>query len=83
MRMTIDKAGRVVIPAALRRKAGLQPGTPLAATFENGGIRIMRDVTAPQITRRGERRIATPSKKDFPTIDIATYIEEERERWPL
>ena len=29
MRTTIDKAGRVVIPAALRERAGLTPGSEL------------------------------------------------------
>ncbi|MBI2222974.1 MAG: AbrB/MazE/SpoVT family DNA-binding domain-containing protein, partial [Acidobacteria bacterium] len=29
MRTTIDKAGRVVIPAVIRERAGLRPGTPL------------------------------------------------------
>jgi AbrB family looped-hinge helix DNA binding protein len=81
--MTIDKAGRVVIPAALRRKAGLKAGTPLAATYENGSIRIVRDVPSPQITQRGKRRVASPSKKDVANIDLAALAEEERERWPL
>lgn len=82
MTMTIDKAGRVVIPAPLRRKAGLQPGTPLTASFENGAIRITRDVPAPKVKTRGARRIATPSTQGHP-IDLATLVEEERDRWPL
>jgi len=82
MTMTIDKAGRVVIPASLRRKAGLEPGTPLIARFENGAIQIERDVPAPEIKQRGQRRIATP-KKSSHSVDPATLVEEERDRWPL
>ena len=86
MPITIDKAGRVVIPARLRRKAGLKPGTPLSATYENGAIRIERDVPGPQIRRRGKRRIAAPSVKagkSEESVDLAALVEEERERWPL
>ncbi|NBB80117.1 MAG: hypothetical protein GVY36_11845 [Verrucomicrobia bacterium] len=86
MSLTIDKAGRLVIPAALRRKAGLKPNTPLSATYENGAIRIERDVPGPQIKQRGTRRIAVPNPRNVESeanVDIATLIEEERERWPL
>lgn len=82
MTITIDKAGRLVIPASLRRKAGLTPGTPLEASYENGAIRITRDVPGPEIAQRGKRRIASPAKKDGAFIDIAAMVEEERDRWP-
>ena len=37
MRSTIDKAGRVVIPAAVRERAGLVPGTELNVTVDELG----------------------------------------------
>jgi AbrB family looped-hinge helix DNA binding protein len=82
MTITIDKAGRVVIPADLRRLAGLKAGTPLSASFENGVIKIVRDVPGPQVETRGTRRIARPASKNVSHIDISTQIEEERNRWP-
>ncbi|MDR0592723.1 MAG: AbrB/MazE/SpoVT family DNA-binding domain-containing protein [Bifidobacteriaceae bacterium] len=36
---TMDKAGRVVIPKAIRRAAGLTPG-PLEIAVEGAGVRI-------------------------------------------
>jgi len=82
MTMTIDRAGRVVIPAALRRKAGLEPGTPLVASYQNGTIQIERDVPAPKIENRGKRRIAIPEKQGA-AVDLATLVQEERDRRPL
>jgi len=81
MTITIDKAGRVVIPARLRRLAGLKPGTPLSASYENGAIKIVRDVQGPQVESSGQRRIARPTSKNAAPIDIAAQIEEERNRW--
>lgn len=83
MTITIDKAGRVVIPAKLRRLAGLKVGTTLSASYENGAIRIERDVAGPRVESSGQRRIARPTAKDKAAIDIAVQIEEERNRWPL
>lgn len=39
MRTTMDKAGRIVIPAALRERLGMVPG-PIDLVMEGAGIRI-------------------------------------------
>lgn len=83
MLITIDKAGRVVIPARLRRLAGLEAGTPLSASFENGAIKIVRDVSGPKIEARGQRRIARAVSKNAAPVDISAQVDEERSRWPL
>lgn len=44
MRTTIDKAGRVIIPAAVRARLGLVPG-PVDIVIDGTGVRI--DVPAP------------------------------------
>jgi bifunctional DNA-binding transcriptional regulator/antitoxin component of YhaV-PrlF toxin-antitoxin module len=80
MPLTIDKAGRLVIPAELRRKAALTAGTPLSATFEDGAIRIQRDVPGPEVTTRGKRKIARPKGRGTQPIDVSERIEEERNR---
>ena len=40
MRATIDKAGRLVIPASIRDRAGLTPGTTLEITVDEFGVRL-------------------------------------------
>jgi AbrB family looped-hinge helix DNA binding protein len=84
MRTTIDKAGRVVIPAAIRDRAGLTPGTELEITVDDTSVRIERVAPGPKLVRVGRRLVARPtaSSASRPTLDIATLIEDERNRWP-
>ena len=84
MRSTIDKAGRVVIPASIRDRAGLTPGTALEVTVDDTGVRIERVAPGPKLVRIGKRLVAKPTAAagQRPVIDIAALIEEERNRWP-
>ena len=84
MRTTIDKAGRVVIPAAVRERLGLLPGTPLDVTADDGAVTLTPAVPPPRLVRRHGRLVARPvgDRRLLPKIDIATLIEEERNRWP-
>jgi AbrB family looped-hinge helix DNA binding protein len=84
MRTTIDKAGRVVIPAAVRERAGLSPGTALEVTVDELGIRLERMAAGPRLVKVGRRLVARPTvAADVrPSIDVAALVEEERNRWP-
>jgi AbrB family looped-hinge helix DNA binding protein len=84
MKTTIDKAGRVVIPAAIRRKAGLRPGTEIDVILEDGCIRLVRAVPGPRLVRVGKLLVARPTvpSKDLPAVNVAKLVEEERDRWP-
>ncbi|HVL68539.1 MAG TPA: AbrB/MazE/SpoVT family DNA-binding domain-containing protein [Vicinamibacterales bacterium] len=84
MRTTIDKAGRVVIPAAVRDRAGFVPGTELEITLDETGVRIERVAPPPRLVKVGRRLVARPTVKGDarPAVDIATLIEDERNRWP-
>jgi AbrB family looped-hinge helix DNA binding protein len=84
MRTTIDKAGRVVIPAALRERAGLTPGAELEITEDERGIRLERVAAGPRLVKVGRRLVARPTitADERPSIDIAAVIEDERNRWP-
>jgi AbrB family looped-hinge helix DNA binding protein len=82
MKATIDKAGRVVIPAPLREKAAFLPGTELEVTWETGSIRLTRSVQGPKLVQVGGRWVARPSvsARRLPEVDLAALIEEERNR---
>ncbi|HSL21918.1 MAG TPA: AbrB/MazE/SpoVT family DNA-binding domain-containing protein [Vicinamibacterales bacterium] len=84
MRSTIDKAGRVVIPAPVRERAGLAPGTELEVTADDFGVRLERVAPGPRLVRVGRRLVARPTAPPAarPALDVAALVEEERNRWP-
>lgn len=84
MKTAIDKAGRVVIPAAIRARAGLTPGTQIEVLLDDVSVRLIRLVPGPTLTRVGKRLVARPSvlEAELPGVDLAALIEEERNRWP-
>jgi AbrB family looped-hinge helix DNA binding protein len=85
MNVTIDRSGRVVIPAQVRLKIGLSPGTEMALEVDESSLRLTRVAPAPKLVRRGKRWVVTPSvdPKSTPSLDIPAMVEEERKRWPL
>jgi AbrB family looped-hinge helix DNA binding protein len=60
MKSTIDAAGRVVVPAAIRRQAGLEPGTRLEIRFRDGLVEIEPDPLPVALKRRGRWLVAVP-----------------------
>jgi len=84
MRTTIDKAGRVVVPSAIRDRAGLTPGTELNVTIDEFGVRLERVAPGPRLVKVGRRTVARPTAGTDarPAVDVAALIEEERNRWP-
>jgi AbrB family looped-hinge helix DNA binding protein len=84
MRTTIDKAGRVVIPAVIRDRAGLTPGTELTISIDEFGVRLERIAAGPRLVKVGRRTVSRPTvpADRRPAIDIAALIEDERNRWP-
>ena len=84
MRTTIDKSGRLVIPAAIRERAGLVPGTELEISLDEWGVRLERVAEGPRLIKVGRRLVARPTvaADARPSIDVAALVEEERNRWP-
>jgi AbrB family looped-hinge helix DNA binding protein len=84
MKTTIDKAGRVVIPAAIRERFRLRPGTELEVIADDVSVRLLRKVPGPRLVRVGRRWVARPTLPagHLPAVDVAALVEEERNRWP-
>lgn len=58
MTATIDKAGRLVIPKAIRDAAGLAPGTPLDVRYRQGLIEIEPAAADVRLRRKGRFLVA-------------------------
>ena len=85
MKTTIDKAGRVVLPALIRRRAGLSAGAELDVQVDDeGSVRLVRTVPGPRLVRQGGRLVAKPrvAAKKLPDVDVSALVGEERSRWP-
>jgi AbrB family looped-hinge helix DNA binding protein len=82
MKTSIDKAGRVVIPAAIRERAGLASGAELEVTVDDLGVRLERVAPGPRLMKIGRRLVARPtgSPDGRPVVDVAALIEAERHR---
>ena len=74
----------MVIPAAIRSRAGFSPGTELEVVVEGFSVRLVRAVPGPKLVKVGNRLVARPSVPldRLPTVDVATLVSEERDRWP-
>ena len=85
MKSTIDKAGRVVIPAQVRARAGFEPGCEVDVTADELGVHLARSAPGPRLVKVGRRLVVRPtaSAGARPAVDIATVVDEERDRWPL
>ena len=61
MTITMDRAGRLVIPREIRREAGLEPGVPMQVRWHEGVIEIEPQPLAVTLTRKGRLLIASPT----------------------
>ena len=60
MKTTIDSAGRIVVPKALRDALGLRPNQSLEIRAGDGRLEIEIAVTPMQLRKRGKGMIAIP-----------------------
>ena len=58
---TIDNAGRLVVPKAIREEAGLCPGQPLEVTVRDGRVEIVPAPREVRIRDRDGLRVAEPA----------------------
>jgi AbrB family looped-hinge helix DNA binding protein len=77
MTLTIDAAGRVVIPKPLRDKLGLQAGSALEVLETPEGVTLKPTGLRSALGRKGRFLVIT--SKLPPGFDILKAIDEERE----
>lgn len=74
MTVTMDNAGRIVIPKEIRKEAGLQPGVPLELRYEDGVVEIQSKPVAVRLERRGRLVVAVPLTE----VPVVTSEQVER-----
>jgi AbrB family looped-hinge helix DNA binding protein len=81
MRTTIDRAGRIVIPKALRDRAGLQPGTELDVRLLDGLLEISVSAAPGRLVH--EKGVLVwdpgPDAPEFDVLEAVKQVREERE----
>jgi AbrB family looped-hinge helix DNA binding protein len=78
MKSTIDAAGRIVVPKALRLALGLKPGQTLEMRAGDGRLEIEIAATPMQLKKRGKGMVAVP-ETDLPPL-TADLVRETLER---
>ena len=78
MEVTMDSAGRLVIPREIRREAALEPGAPLEIRWRDGVIELEPRPLAVTLERKGRLLVATPSAR-VPALAAATVERTRRE----
>ena len=80
MRVSIDRAGRIVVPKALRDQLRLGPGTELDASVEDG--RLVATPVGPEVVlvEDNGRLVATTAEPTPPMShdDLLRLIDEDR-----
>lgn len=71
MKYTIDRAGRIVVPKALREAVGLAPGTPLEIRVVGGRLEIAPAPVPVKLERRGKLLVAVPQRQQPPLTAAA------------
>jgi len=74
MKSTIDSAGRLVIPSAVRREAGLKPGVPLSVRVRGGVVEIEPEPAEVKLVRKG-RLVVAVRREPGPKLSIETVAD--------
>jgi AbrB family looped-hinge helix DNA binding protein len=80
MRTTIDRAGRVVIPKAVRDQAGLEAGTEIEVEFRDGQV-VLEPATVPMRVVKRAERAAIEAEGEMPPLtsdEVRAVLERVR-----
>ena len=73
---TIDSAGRIVVPASVRRRLNLAQGSRLRLEVVAERIELTPEAEAEPLVRKGARLVLKPSGK---RMDAAAQVRAERD----
>jgi len=81
-RVSIDAAGRLIVPKAVRQEAGIKPGMELEIRFREGRVEIEPVPREVRIERRGKVLVAVPDEPSEPLTEatVRKTLEELRNR---
>lgn len=77
MTLTIDRAGRIVVPKPVRARLGLHPGSELDVEETAAGLVIKPAAQKPVVRRSG--RVLVYTGEVPPGYDLVRAIESDRE----
>jgi AbrB family looped-hinge helix DNA binding protein len=78
MKATLDAAGRIVVPKALRQALGLKAGQALEIRAGDGRLEIEIAATPMELKRRGKGAVAVP-RASLPPL-TAEQVRDTLER---
>ncbi len=81
MRVTIDRAGRHVVPKALRDELGIVGGTELEAVARSGRIELQPVQTPLTLVERDGVLVAAPEPTELPSLttdEVRAALEQAR-----
>jgi AbrB family looped-hinge helix DNA binding protein len=78
--VTIDRAGRLVIPKEIRDEAGIEPGMPLVVSCREGRIEIEPRRRPIRIVKRGRLQVAVSVDDGESLTTGAVNAAREKER---
>lgn len=83
MRTTIDKAGRLVVPKALRDRLGLHAGTQVDMTIVEGHLEAHPIGPSVVVETRDGRPVFTTTEPVEPLTDEQMYrLIDDSRQWP-
>jgi AbrB family looped-hinge helix DNA binding protein len=80
MSITIDRAGRLVIPKSIRDRFHLVPGSQLEIEADTEGIRLRPAGSGAASLRRERGLLIHSGGGQVADVDIAAFIRDQRER---
>lgn len=80
MQVTIDAAGRVVVPKPLRDELGLSPDTPLEIDVVDGHLELSAPHEPPKVVEGPNGPLVAETGTPISDADVRRVLEAARER---